>query len=369
MSIDWKHYANSSLNELTPYQPGKPIQHVMRTYGLRHVIKLASNENPLGSSPAAEAAALTATKQCAYYPESDGFPLRQALAKHLNTSPDKIILGAGSEQVIAYIAAAFSSPDDEIIMSQYAFATYKIIAQVLQSNAIITPAKQWKHDLSQIQKSITEKTRLIILANPNNPTGTWCTHAEIHTFLKHIPSHVVVILDEAYYEYAYHHKDYPNSLSLQNEFPNLVITRTFSKIYGLAGLRIGYGVVHHTMTEVYDRVRLPFNITSPALAAAKAALHDQDHVQASLANNTAGLMQLKAACQAMKLPLMPHGLTNFITIQFSNNAQKICESLLRKGIIVRPLLNYGLIDHLRVTIGTPSQNEALITTLATILKQ
>ena len=366
---NWLTVAKTSIQHLTPYEPGKSIDSVARKYGLQDIIKLASNENPLGPSPLAIEAIQASTKDYAHYPNSDNPVLKKKLADHFSVPANQIMLGAGSEQVLSHLANAIVRPNEEILMSQYAFATYHIIAEVIGAQPVIVPAKAWGHDLTAMAQAVNARTRLIFIANPNNPTGTCFTHETLQHFLSQVRRDVLIIIDEAYYEYACTDPHYPKTLALCQSHANCVVTRTFSKAHGLAGLRIGYGIGHPTLAEVYHRIRLPFNIATPAIAAAIAALSDKDHLHHTLSLNEAGRMQLSSGLSALGYDCMPTKHTNFITFKAGPNAQKINELLLQQGIIVRPLLDYGLPKHLRVSIGTTLQNERFLATLQQIGEQ
>lgn len=366
MSFSFKSLAKPSLRLLTPYQPGKPIEEVRRELGIDDIIKLASNENALGPSQLALTAAESTLPQIALYPDGSGYTLKQALSAYLKVNVDQITLGAGSDQVMAHAAQAFVQQGDEIIISQYAFATYAIIAHMVQAKPVIVPAKNWEHDLEAMAHAITAKTRLIFIANPNNPTGGYIAEKDFKQFLAKVPGHVLVVSDEAYYEYV-ELSDYPDTLSLQRKYPNLLTTRSFSKIYGLAGLRVGYGISHPDIAEMLERARLPFNVSTPALAGASAALQDQDHIQRTLEMTHQGIAQLREGLDRLNLHYLP-SVANFLTVDLKRPALPIYEALLRHGIIVRPLANYGMPHCLRVTVGLSEENERFLVALEQILK-
>lgn len=360
-----KKLANQGVMTLQPYIPGKPIEELQREMGITDVVKMASNENPLGPSALALKAASDALLRIDRYPDGSGHELKRALAKYLSVSSNQITLGNGSDNVLALITHAFVKPDEEVIISEYAFATFTIITHVANAQPIFAPCKEWKHNLAAMAKLVTDKTKLIFIANPNNPTGTYNTEQELLTLLNNVPPSVIVVVDEAYCEYITQ-ADYPNSLKLLDKFPNLIITRTFSKIYGLAGLRVGYGVSSAEIAEILNRVRLPFNVNSIALAAATAALDDFAHREDSLRVNQYGMEQLTTALKEMRLNYIP-SVTNFVTIDVQRNAVQIYHDLLHEGIIVRPLAAYHMPTHIRVTIGLQDQNERFIQALKKVL--
>lgn len=362
--------AAPGVRELTPYQPGKPIEELEREYGLSGVIKLASNENPLGPSPDVLKTISGSLGELSRYPDGNGFILKQALCKRFDLEPGQITLGNGSNDVLELIARAFVTPDNEVIFSQHAFAVYPLVTRAIGAKAVVTPAKEWGHDLDAMANAITDRTRLVFVANPNNPTGTWLSKQTLHDFLKQVPPHVLVVLDEAYFEYASDPvmglAQYPDGLQWLSEFPNLTVTRTFSKAYGLAGLRVGYAVSHPDVADYLNRVRQPFNVNHLALAAARAALTDTAHLQRSVALNAAGLQQYYAAFDRLGLDYIPSA-GNFVTVRVGA-AAGINEQLLRRGIIVRPVANYELPEHLRISVGSEKENQRCIEALEAILQ-
>lgn len=343
---------------LAPYQPGKSIEELKREYGVEGAVKLASNENPLGYSPQVAEALHSALEGIARYPDGNGFALKSALSLHLGVSADQITLGNGSSDLLEFAARVLVSREHEVIYSQYCFALYPLLTKILGAQGRVVPAKGFGHNLEAMAKAVNERTRLVYIANPNNPTGTWLRSDELESFLAAMPEHVSVVLDEAYYEYV-DAPEYPNSLVWLSRYPNLIITRTFSKVYGLAGLRIGYAVSHRDLADLMNRVRPPFNVNSLALAAATAALQDQAHIQHSQAANRTGMVQLTAAFTALGLDYIP-SVANFVTVDMGQPSKKIHESLLRRGVIVRPMVGYGLPGHLRVTVGQEEENARCI---------
>lgn len=368
MTNAFLHLANHHLRDLELYQPGKPIEEVQRELNLTHVIKLASNENPLGPSPKAVAAAQKALTDMHRYPDSRAHSLKCKLAQHWQISPDHITLGNGSDQNLEMVIRTFvtANLNAEVICSEYAFANFAITTKTYGAKPVIVAAKQWGHDLAAMANAITENTQAIFIANPNNPTGTWNTEDELITFLEKIPKNIIVVIDEAYYEYV-DVKAYPNTINLQKRYKNLIITRTFSKLYGLAGLRIGYSISDPDIANLLHRVRLPFNANSMAMAAAIAALDDKEHQEKSLEVNKNGKIYLEQALTTMGFHFIPSA-GNFLTIDVRQNGQHVFEALLREGVIVRPLLPYKMTNYIRVTIGLEDENQRFITALKKILR-
>jgi len=362
-----KHAADLALphvKALAPYVPGKPIEDLARELGLTDIVKLASNENPLGASPKGRAAMHSAMESLSLYPDGSAYRLRAAIASKFGLQPDMITVGNGSNDVLELVARAFLAQGREAVFSQHAFAVYPIITQATGATASVAPAlpadssMPYGNDLQALLEQITKRTAVVFLANPNNPTGTWVNQTDLLAFLDKVPPTVLVVLDEAYTEYV-ERPDFPNGLTLLARYPNLVVTRTFSKIYGLAGLRVGYGVSSPEIADILNRVRQPFNVNRLALAAAEAALDDEDFVRRSREVNTAGLAQLAQAFAKRGMPTIP-SVANFITVDVGSKALQVYESLLKKGVIVRPVANYSLPNHLRVTVGTESENHRLL---------
>jgi len=366
MTGDIFKLATPGVQGLHPYQPGKPIEELEREYGIKNVIKLASNENPLGPSPVVLKAIQSSLKDISRYPDGNGFNLKKALAQKYGIEMDMITLGNGSNDVLELIARAFVTPTQSIVFSEYAFAVYPIVTQAIGAKAIVTPAKNWGHDLVAMQSAIREDTRLIFIANPNNPTGTWINQSSLKKFLETVPETVLVTVDEAYFEYAVENPVYPNTLEWLVFYPNLIITRTFSKAYGLAGLRVGYSISHPEVAHLLNRVRQPFNVNSLALSAATAALSDNQYIEKSVAFNFAGMQKLIQAFDEMKLPYIDSAC-NFVSVDVGRPAGEVYEKLLREGVIVRPVGNYGMPQHLRISIGTETENQKLITALKKVL--
>ena len=355
--------AVSGVAHLQPYIPGKPIEELQRQYGVRNVIKLASNENPLGPPKAAVAAVAMAAKDMARYPDGNGYALKLVLAEKHQVAPEQITLGNGSNDVLELIARAFAGAGDEIIFSEHAFAVYAIVTQVIGATAVVTPAKDYGYDLDAIHKAISPRTKIIFIANPNNPTGTWLEPEKIKLFLEKVPEKVLVVLDEAYVEYLNMEE---NSVPWLQDFHNLIITRTFSKAYGLAGLRVGHSLSHPEVADLINLVRQPFNVSHLAQAAAVAALGDEAYLQQSRDVNEAGMKQFIAGFEKMGLQYIP-SRANFITVNVHTNAFEVYDELLYEGVIVRPVANYGLPQHLRVSIGLAEENQRFLDALSTIL--
>jgi histidinol-phosphate aminotransferase len=356
---------------LTPYQPGKPISELERELGLDRIIKLASNENPLGPSPKALEAVRRGLSELHLYPDGGGYELKTALASHLGVAAGQITLGNGSNDVLELAARAFLSAEHAAVYSEHAFAVYPIVTQAIGAESRIAPAHdgsrgpRYGHDLDGMARLVDGKVRLVFVANPNNPTGTWLTRSELRRFLAEMPDHVIVVVDEAYFEYV-REPDFPDSLAWLGDFPNLIVTRTFSKAYGLAGLRVGYAVSSPEIADLLNRVRQPFNVNAPALAASAAALADADHLARSVRLNEEGLKQLATAFSRSGLSFIP-SVGNFITVDLGRPAAPVYDGLLREGVIVRPVANYGLPNHLRVTVGTAEENEIFLNALARVL--
>jgi histidinol-phosphate aminotransferase len=366
MATDILRLATPGVQGLSPYQPGKPIEELEREYGVSGAIKLASNENPLGPNPRALAAARDALMGIQRYPDGSGFALKKTLAKKHGVRPDCITLGNGSSDILEFLARAFVLPDNEVIFSEHAFALYPIVTRAAGAIAVVTKAKDWGHDLAAMRQAVNARTRLIFIANPNNPTGTWLKSGELEDFLSELPAHVLVAVDAAYFEYV-SEQEYPDTIAWTEKYPNLVTTRTFSKAHGLAGLRVGYGISSPAVAEVLNRVRPPFNVNSVALAAAAAALEDEAYVERAVQNNHDGMRQLSEAFKEMGLAYIPSA-GNFICVDFMKPAEGVNEALMHRGVIVRPVANYGMPNHLRVTIGLPEENRRFIDALRKIAR-
>jgi len=350
--------------DLPVYKPGKPIEEVKKEYGLEKVIKLASNENPYGSSPSAKAAIMAELDNLYLYPDGSSVDLTAALASHLGVKSENIIFGCGSDEIIALIARAFLMPGDESIMADQTFSVYKSNADIEGAVSIEVPLLNGTHDLAAMLAAVSDKTKVIWICNPNNPTGTFVPEPELRSFLDAVPGQVMVVLDEAYFEYATD-LSYPDGIKLLDRYPNLVVLRTFSKIYGLAALRIGYGIGNPGIIRLINQVREPFNTSRIAQAAALASLGDQEYVQECRRLNAGGGLQLQAEFQRLELIHFP-SQGNFIMVDVRVPATEIFESLLRKGVIVRA--GHRLYPTwIRVTVGSREQNKAFIAALEAAL--
>ncbi len=359
------------IADLQPYVPGKPVAELERELGIRGSIKLASNENPLGPSPKARAAATAQLDELARYPDGGGFELRRALAAMHGVDPACVTLGNGSNDVLDLIARTFLAPGYEAVFSQHAFAVYPISTQAVGAGARVAPAHdgsrgaRFGHDLEAMRSLVGARTRVVFIANPNNPTGTWLQRGELQGFIASLPPQVMVVVDEAYFEYVAD-DDYPDSSQWLAQYPNLIVTRTFSKAYGLAALRVGYGLSHPEVADLLNRVRQPFNVNALALAAATAALSDREHLQRAVRVNRVGMQQLTAAFERLGLDYIPSA-GNFVCVDVGRPAAAVDAALLREGVIVRPIAGYGLPQHLRVTVGLEAENERFIAALTKVL--
>jgi histidinol-phosphate aminotransferase len=353
------------VRAIAPYQAGKPIEELAREFGLKadEIVKLASNENPLGMPPSAQKAIARAIHHLAdvgRYPDSNGFELKAALASRFGVPAEWITLGNGSNDILELAAGALLAPGTSCVYAQHSFAVYALATQSRGARAIVVPAKDLGHDLDAMLAAIAPDTRLMYVANPNNPTGTFVAHAQVAAFIARVPKDVVVVLDEAYNEYlpAEHRFD---STAWVRQFPNLLISRTFSKAFGLAGLRVGYGIAQAELTDLLNRVRQPFNVNTLAQAAAVAALADADFLRASYELNLRGMQQLVDGFNALGLEHVP-SYGNFVLVKVGP-AAKVYHELLKRGVIVRPVANYGLPEWLRVSIGLQEENAKLLAAL------
>ena len=359
-------HAPAWVRDIAPYVPGKPIEELARELRLdpAGIVKLASNENPRGPGPKALAAIATAAADVTRYPDGNGFALRAALAARLGVSAGSLVLGNGSNDVLELVTQAFLTPGDEAIYAQHAFAVYPLATHARGARGIEVPAKDYGHDLAAMLAAVTPRTRVVFVANPNNPTGTWIDGAAMEAFVAKVPREVVVVLDEAYDEYLAP-ADRSRSVSWIGRYPNLIVSRTFSKAYGLAALRVGYGVMDPSVADLLNRVRQPFNVNSLAQAAAIAALADTAYVEESARVNREGMRQIEAGLAGLGVAFVPsHG--NFLLVNVGDGA-RVYAALLRDGVIVRPVGNYGLPGFLRVTVGLPAENERFLTALGRAL--
>jgi histidinol-phosphate aminotransferase len=355
------------LRDVFPYLPGKSIASVQRELGLKSVIKLASNENPLGPAPRALAAYRRAEKLNALYPEGTSPELRAALGRFHKTAPESVIVGNGSDELIRLLCEAFVEADDEVVVSQHGFIRFKQQAAMMGARVIEVPMTDWTHDLTLMAKAASPRTKLLFIANPNNPTGTWNTAEELEALLASVPESCLVVLDEAYWHYAHALDGYPQSLpELVREHANLVVLRTFSKAYGLAGLRVGYAVGDPEMVGWLDRIRMPFNVSLPAQLACAEALKDQAFVKRAVAVN-----EKERAVVARALADLGFGVgdsaTNFVFARSPLPGRDLFHALLKQGVIVRPLDEYGLPHHVRISVGTPAQNKTLVCAVKSVL--
>jgi histidinol-phosphate aminotransferase len=350
------------IRAIAPYQPGKPISELAREFGLdpNDIIKLASNENPLGVSPLAMQAMRQALADVARYPDGNGFELKQALSQRYGVDMSQIVLGNGSNDVLDLAARAFLAPGIEAMYSQHAFAVYPLATQAIGATGIEVPARDFAHDLGAMLQAVSPRTRLIFLANPNNPTGTLIRGSELHAFLRALPLSVIVVLDEAYNEYIPAELK-SDTVGWLREFPNLIITRTFSKAYGLAGLRVGYAFADAGIADLMNRVRQPFNVNSISLAAATAGLGDREFVRRSFELNQSGMRRITQGLAQLGLTYIP-SFGNFVSFKVKD-ASGVFQRLLKRGVIVRPIASYGMPDYLRVSSGLESENERFLEAL------
>lgn len=353
---------NQDVLKISPYLPGKPIEELERERGIVGAVKLASNENPRGPSAAVREAIRTATDQLSRYPDGSAYRLRGLIAERFDVDPAQLTFGNGSDEVLKLAGRAVLSPGDRGLVDEHCFVVYPITMLGCNAEPVRIPSTGWAHDLGAIADAIDERTRVIYLANPNNPTGTWFTEEALVAFLRRVPTEIWVVLDEAYYEYAREVPEYPDSLKLLPDFPNLIVTRTFSKVYGLAALRVGYGVSSSEIAELMNRVRQPFNVNSIALAAAEAALQDDSYVRESVALNREGMTRIIAGLTKLGLDYIP-SIGNFVTFEVGDNAPDVYDAMLNRGVVVRPVANYDMPKHLRVTIGLPEENERFLDAL------
>ena len=364
--MQYINIANEGVKSLSPYQAGKPIEELERELGITNIIKLASNENPFGFPESAKQAIINQLNDLTRYPDANGFELKAAVSKKFGVAPNQVTLGNGSNDLLELFAHTFAGEKDEIIYSQYAFIVYPLVTKAINAVAREIPAKNWGHDLEGFLAAINEKTKLIFIANPNNPTGNFLTEAEVDRFLAKVPENVIVVLDEAYTEFTAE-SERLNSFGLLQKYPNLIISRSLSKAYGLAGLRIGYAVSNPEIADLLNRVRQPFNCNSLALASAVAVMNDDEFVKKVAENNRLEMARYEAFCQAQGLEYIP-SKGNFITIDFKQPAAPIYEALLREGVIVRPIAGYGMPNHLRISIGLPEENDRFFKALIKVLK-
>ena len=367
MTGDFLALALPGVQKLSPYVPGKPVDELARELGIdpAKIIKLASNENPLGASPKALQAIRDELGELTRYPDGNGFELKKRLAERCGVQSDQVTLGNGSNDILELVARAYLAPGLNAVFSEFAFAVYPIVTQATGATAHVVPAKEWGHDLPAMLAAIDSNTRVVFIANPNNPTGTWFGPDALSRFLAAVPEHVLVVLDEAYIEYA-HGGELPDGLDYLAEHPNLLVSRTFSKAYGLASLRVGYSLSSPAVADVLNRVRQPFNVNSFALAAACAALDDVDYVTKSRQLNQVGMEQLEGGLDLLGLTWIP-SRGNFLALDMGRDAAPVYQALLREGVIVRPVAGYGMPNHLRVSVGLLEENTRFLEALARVL--
>lgn len=357
--------AVQGVQNLIPYTPGKPINELERELGLTEIVKLASNENPLGPGQIVLSAIQNALPELSLYPDGNGFSLKRALAKKFEVLTNQITLGNGSNEILELVARTFLTPEHEVIFSQHAFAVYPLVTQAVGASASVTPALNYGHDLDAMLARVNKNTRLVFIANPNNPTGTLLTTAALENFISALPETVLCVLDEAYHEFV-DKALRSDSIAWLAKYPNLIITRTFSKAYGLAGLRVGYSLSSAVIADLLNRVRQPFNNNTLALVAAEAALADEEYLAETIKVNSLGMQQLMHAFTALGLSWIPSA-GNFVAVDMKQSAMPIYEALLKKGVIVRPVANYGMPDYLRISIGTEAENQFFIDALNDVL--
>ena len=369
---DFAALAVPGVQALRPYEPGKPVETLERELGIREAVKLASNENSLGPSPRAVEAARQALGNLHIYPDGNGLALKEALAERHGVAPEQVTLGNGSNEVLELVARTWLAPGRNAVYSRHAFAVYPLVVQAVSAEGRAAPARPadadqpYGHDLDAMTARVDADTRVVFVANPNNPTGTWLRGDALERFIARVPAETLVVVDEAYAEYV-EQPDYPDTTRWLNRFPNLLVTRSFSKIHGLAGLRLGYSVSSVAVAELVNRVRQPFNVNALAQAAGLAAISDTGHVAESVRMNREGLEQLGTGLQQRGIGFIP-SVGNFITFEAREAPGTVYEGLLREGVIVRPVANYGLPTHLRVTVGTPTENERFLRALDAVLK-
>lgn len=359
-----EQYANRFICDLVAYEPGKPIGETARELGLdpTQIVKVASNENPLGPSPLAKIAMREALEEAHIYPDGGGYRLRSALADSFGMSLPNIILGNGSNEIIELLCHTFLNRDAELIASEHAFVVYKLMATLFGAKYVEVPDPGFAHDLDAMADAITDKTRLVFIANPNNPTGTMVNQATIDRFMARVPEHVVVVFDEAYYEFP---DSPPDTLKFVREGRNVCVLRTFSKIHGLAGLRVGYGLASENVANLLQKARQPFNVNAIAQAGALAAMADTDHVEKTRAVNTAGMVFYETALKERGLEFVP-SFANFILIK-TGDGDRVFRDMLKQGVIIRAMSSYKLPEWVRISIGTPVQNARCLEVLDSVL--
>lgn len=365
MKINLLSLANPSVFDIQPYQPGKPLSECKKEFGLTHFVRLSSNENPLGPSPRVLQVLASGLNNIARYPDANCYDLRSALSEKHQLDPDNVIIGNGSEELLRLILQAFVVPGQEVIIGQYAFMGYEIFAKCAGAHVVKVPMPEWRMDFDEVLKAITPKTKIVMLANPNNPTGTYVTAGELKDFLNRLNPKVLVVCDEAYYEYMTQ-ADYPQTVPWLKEYPNLIITRTFSKAYALAGLRVGYAFAHEDIIAIVNRLRQPFNVNTLVQATAIEAMKDNIFLQYSVEMNERHKQSLYRGLSDLGMPYMP-SVANFMMVQVDREGVLVFESLLRLGVIVRPMRYYQLYHHIRVSVGLEEENKCFLGALKQVL--
>ena len=367
MSTNLKELLNSGITELSPYEPGKPIEDLERELGLKDIVKIASNENPLGPSPLALKKIKDCLEDLHRYPDGNSFNLKRVLSDKFNLQENRLTIGNGSNDIIEFVSRCFLSSSDSAVFSQYAFAIYPLVIQALGAEGIVSPATNWSHDLEKMLSSIKSNTKIIFIANPNNPTGTFLPKEELLDFSSRVPENILVFLDQAYFDYSSYEEEDVTFQDIE-EYPNLLISRTFSKAYGLAGLRVGFSYSSLEMADYLNRIRQPFNVNSLAQIAAETALSDQNHLLKSLKLNATEKQILYKEFDSLGFEYIP-SLANFICFDCKGDADELFQSFLKEGIIVRSMRVYGMTNHLRVTIGTEEENLKFINALRKLINE
>jgi len=362
--MKFEKLVSQNVRDLIPYEPGKPVEDLQREYGLRKAVKLASNENPLGPSPLAVKAIRKKSSDVQWYPDGDCHYLKKSISEWLMVKKEQIIVGNGSNEIIELIIRTFLQPGEKVVVSEYAFIVYELITRAAMGKVISVPSKQRGHDLAAMAKLVDKKTKIIFIANPNNPTGTYAKKEEVGKLLKSVPENVLVVMDEAYFEYV-EEGDYPDSLQFISRYPNLIVLRTFSKIFGLSGLRVGYGIACKEIVEIINRIRQPFNVNSIGQVAAVAAIQDEQHIRKSIELNRDGKEFLYQRFSRLGLEVIPSA-GNFLLIRVGKG-REIFKKLLQKGVIVRPLDPYGLPKYIRATVSTMGENRKFLRSLEQVL--
>ena len=373
MSSDILKNLNPGITDLSPYEPGRSIDEVIDEFDLNEVVKLASNENPLGASPKALSVLTELKNDMHLYPDGNGTKLKKEIASHENVAIDNIIIGNGSNEILELLARLYLNDKSEVLFSKHSFLVYKIISNAMHATIVETKPKMSQGfgfmgtDLSELNKKITKKTRMIFIANPSNPTGTILSVKDLDDFIKTVPKRILIVIDEAYFEYS-EYMGMTNCIILLKKYSNVVITRSFSKVHALAGIRIGYGLGSDKIISNLDKIRQPFNVNYVAQAMAVESLKDKKYIKSSLISNNDGMLYLKKELDKLDIKYLD-SYTNFLTIYLGKNANDVFEKLLENGVILRPLDNYNLKSYLRVTIGTRQENISFIKSLKKIMSK